>query len=276
MKQTVKLILYYFIYQLGCSSVISFIAYAGYAMRRYSESGTFSLPEDGEASLSVPAVILSLLLSNILMGIHLVWKRYVGRQSWSKVSGRLMAAVLPLTLGMMLWMNYLTERFALPDFTAGMFVQMKDHILGVISIALVAPVFEEMLFRGAIEGHLLRTWKNPYAAILVSALIFGVIHLNPAQIPYAFVLGLVLGWLYWRTSSLLPCILLHLVNNGLSVALMIAAPDSASSMDALFGGKTALLLSIAGLLATVITIRYIICQTAGSTNAQAHKREPEV
>ena len=246
MKQTVKLILYYFIYQLGCSSVISFIAYAGYAMRRYSESGTFSLPEDGEASLSVPAVILSLLLSNILMGIHLVWKRYVGRQSWSKVSGRLMTAVLPLTLGMMLWMNYLTERFALPDFTAGMFVQMKG------------------------------IWKNPYAAILVSALIFGVIHLNPAQIPYAFVLGLVLGWLYWRTSSLLPCILLHLVNNGLSVALMIAAPDSASSMDALFGGKTALLLSIAGLLATVITIRYITCQTAGSTNAQAHKREPEV
>lgn len=276
MRQTVKLILYYFIYQLGCSSVISFIAYAGHAIRRYSESGTLSLPADGEVSLSVPAVILSLLLSNVLMGIHLVWKNYIDRQNWVRISGRLMISILPLTLGMMLWMNYLTEWFALPDLTADMFIQMKDHVLGVVSIALIAPIVEEMLFRGAIEGHLLRVWKNPSAAIFASALIFGIIHLNPAQIPYAFVLGLLLGWLYWRTRSLLPCILLHLINNGLSVILMIAAPESASSMNALFGKTTALALSVAGLLLTVITIWYIIRQTAGSTNAQAHKRKPEV
>lgn len=276
MRQTVKLILYYFIYQLGCSSVISFIAYAGHAIRRYSESGTLSLPADGEVSLSVPAVILSLLLSNVLMGIHLVWKNYIDRQSWVRISGRLMISILPLTLGMMLWMNYLTEWFALPDLTADMFIQMKDHVLGVVSIALIAPIVEEMLFRGAIEGHLLHVWKNPSAAIFASALIFGIIHLNPAQIPYAFVLGLLLGWLYWRTRSLLPCILLHLINNGLSVILMIAAPESASSMDALFGKTTALALSAAGLLLTAITIWYIIRQTAGSTSAQAHKRKPEV
>ena len=276
MRQTVKLILYYFIYQLGCSSVISFIAYAGHAIRRYSESGTLRLPADGEVSLSVPAVILSLLLSNVLMGIHLVWKNYIDRQNWVRISGRLMISILPLTLGMMLWMNYLTEWFALPDLTADMFIQMKDHVLGVVSIALIAPIVEEMLFRGAIEGHLLRVWKNPSAAIFASALIFGIIHLNPAQIPYAFVLGLLLGWLYWRTRSLLPCILLHLINNGLSVILMIAAPESASSMNALFGKTTALALSVAGLLLTVITIWYIIRQTAGSTNAQAHKRKPEV
>ena len=51
----------------------------------------------------------------------------------------------------------------------------------------MAPLVEELLFRGAIEGHFLQTGKRPGMAILLSALIFGLIHVNPAQVPFASV-----------------------------------------------------------------------------------------
>lgn len=259
MKQTVKLILYYFLYQLGCTFVVSALFYGGYAFRNYLETGEVNIPDDN-AAFALPATIIALLLSNVLMGVHLFFYRYLDRDTrttWSPVSGKVLAAVIPLTLGMMLWMNYLMELLDLPDLTAGMFLQMKDNVLGVVSIALVAPVVEEMLFRGAIEGHLLRRWGNPKRAIGISALIFGLIHLNPAQIPYAFVLGLLLGWLYYRTGSIVPGIVLHLVNNGISVALMLVLPNPEAGLTDLAGEAGAAVLAVVGLAITAGVIGYM-------------------
>lgn len=259
MKQTIKLLLYYFLYQLGCMLVVPAFFYGGYALRNYLETGEMVIPDDNTA-FALPATIIALLLSNILMGAHLLFYKYLDWDrctTWSLVSGKVLAAVIPLTVGMMFWVNYLMELFDLPDLTADMFLQMKDSMFGVISIALVAPVVEEMLFRGAIEGHLLRRWKNPKWAIVVSALIFGVIHLNPAQIPYAFVLGLLLGWLYYRTGSIVPGIVLHLLNNGIAVVLMLALPDPMAGLADLFGETGAALLSVIGLVITAGGIGYI-------------------
>ena len=259
MKQTIKLLLYYFLYQLGCMFVVSAFFYGGYALRNYLETGEMIIP-DNNAAFALPATIIALLLSNVLVGGHLLYYKYLDRDTrttWSPVSGKVLAAVVPLTVGMMFWMNYLMELLDLPDLTAGMFLQMKDSVFGVISIALVAPVVEEMLFRGAIEGYLLRRWKKPKWAIGVSALIFGAIHLNPAQIPYAFVLGLLLGWLYYRTGSIVPGIVLHLVNNGISVVLMLVLPDPTAGLADWFGETGAALGAVVGLVVTAGGIGYI-------------------
>lgn len=77
-----------------------------------------------------------------------------------------------------------------------------------VAVCLLAPVLEEMLFRGV----LLRAFLRQHArgtAIAASALYFGVAHLNIYQFTLTFLLGLLLGWLYERSRSLLPCIALH-------------------------------------------------------------------
>ena len=76
----------------------------------------------------------------------------------------------------------------------------------------LAPVLEEMLFRGVILRAFLHRYPKG-AAISVSALYFGIAHLNVYQFALAFLLGLVLGWLFERSRSLLPCIALHAVYN---------------------------------------------------------------
>ena len=62
-------------------------------------------------------------------------------------------------------------------------------------------------------------------AILFSGLIFGIFHLNPVQIIGACLIGFLLAWLYYKTRSLMACILIHIMNNGLSVYLSLKHPE---------------------------------------------------
>jgi len=80
------------------------------------------------------------------------------------------------------------------------------------SAVLAAPIVEEILLRGIILDGFLKRY-SPTKAIVWSAAIFGIMHLNPVQSVGAFILGLALGWLYYRTRSLWLCIFLHFVNN---------------------------------------------------------------
>ncbi|QTN30036.1 CPBP family intramembrane metalloprotease [Rhodoferax sp. AJA081-3] len=99
----------------------------------------------------------------------------------------------------------------------------------VVATCVIAPIVEEMLFRGI----LLRSFLEQYprgVAIGFSALYFGAAHLNIYQFLLAFLLGLLLGWLYERSSSLVPCIALHAAVNG-SVVLLETSKDSVTSLD---------------------------------------------
>ena len=89
-------------------------------------------------------------------------------------------------------------------------------VSGPLALVVIAPLTEELIFRGLIlRGLLART--SPWRAIVISALLFALIHLNPWQFTTAFVAGLVLGWAYFRTGSLSLCMAGHALNNGLSL-----------------------------------------------------------
>jgi len=85
--------------------------------------------------------------------------------------------------------------------------------------SIVGPLLEEYLFRGVLLRGLLRNY-SPWVAIWQSALLFGVFHMNPSQSLSAMLLGLLLGWLYYRTQSLALCVSLHALNNALAFFMM--------------------------------------------------------
>lgn len=93
----------------------------------------------------------------------------------------------------------------------------------IFTIVLVAPFTEELFFRGLILGGFLLRYRAS-VSILVSALMFAVLHLNPWQAIPAIAAGLFLGWVFHRTRSLVPCLVGHLVNNALAVAAVAAMP----------------------------------------------------
>ena len=85
-------------------------------------------------------------------------------------------------------------------------------------VAIFAPIFEEWLCRGMVLRGLL-TKMRPGWAIVVSALFFAVIHANPWQALNAFLIGLMMGYVYYKTGSLILTMVIHFVNNGTSVIL---------------------------------------------------------
>ena len=96
----------------------------------------------------------------------------------------------------------------------------------VIATCILAPLLEELLCRGMIQRGIART-HSPRTAILWSAFIFALIHLNPWQAIPAFVLGLLFGWVYYRTGCLWLTIFLHCLNNSLSTLLSRLIPGMA-------------------------------------------------
>lgn len=84
----------------------------------------------------------------------------------------------------------------------------------ILKVVILAPVIEELIFRGIIMHGLMRNYSG-ITAVVVSALLFALFHLNPWQFPATFILGLLLGLLMLRTRNIFLCILGHAINNGL-------------------------------------------------------------
>ena len=84
-------------------------------------------------------------------------------------------------------------------------------------IAGLAPLVEELVFRGLLYGWVAGRWGT-VAAWIVSSLAFAAAHVEPAHIILVLPLALWFGWLRRRTDSLLPSLVAHMVNNGFAVA----------------------------------------------------------
>lgn len=91
-------------------------------------------------------------------------------------------------------------------------IRVANAFMQFLSVGFIAPVAEELLFRGCIFGTLKKE-MHPWVAIVISAAIFGVAHLTPLGIIYATGLGILLGWLTWRTGSVVPSLLFHMAYN---------------------------------------------------------------
>ena len=122
------------------------------------------------------------------------------------------------------WNMQLTNKSSILAEFYEMFTEMMKELTGgpfwssFLTVAIFAPIFEEWMCRGMVLRGLLTKMK-PGWAIVVSALFFAVIHANPWQALNAFMIGLVMGYVYYKTGSLILTMIIHFVNNGTSVVL---------------------------------------------------------
>ena len=135
------------------------------------------------------------------------------------------------TVAMMYFLNYaigiigaLLSKFGLPDTSPDFSLNgsVLFNTFTFISVVILAPIFEELIFRGMILNTL--TKYNKMFAIIVTSLLFGLLHLNITQAIPAFFMSLVLCYMYVQTDSILVTILAHAGNNLL--ALMAVYSDN--------------------------------------------------
>jgi len=141
------------------------------------------------------------------------------------------------SLGLLIPSTWLQEHMPeLPNIVEQEFDMILKDRWGYLAIGLLAPLAEEIVFRGAILRSLLEK-MSPWTAIALSALLFAVFHLNPAQMPHAFLVGLLLGWMYWRTGSILPGMAYHWANNSAAYVIYNVYPNPDMQLIDVFKGS---------------------------------------
>ena len=217
MVRICKLVIYYFLYQFLFTALIALPSTWIQIMNNGGDVSNFT---PGETTITTTG--LAMVLSGIAMIWHLIHFKYVkfNLKSFSEVSVKTIGLSIPLIVAGMLFINLCSEFIGLPDLMQDTFRAMSRNVFGIISIAIMAPLVEELLFRGAIQGYMLRKGMKPLHAILIASAIFGIVHMNPIQIPFAFAIGLIFGWLYYRTGSVVPGIIGHFINNSIACLQM--------------------------------------------------------
>ncbi len=114
------------------------------------------------------------------------------------------------------YMNNLSSMLQFNSFGMALFL--------TAGIVLLAPLGEELLFRGFLQQFLEQYWQDITRAVLVTSLFFAIIHMNPFWLIQIYILGLMLGYLTWRTGSIWAGFILHSANN--FVALMFSNFDT--------------------------------------------------
>ncbi len=128
-------------------------------------------------------------------------------------------------------------------------------LLNFLCVSIFAPFFEEWLCRGMVLRGLLGNKVKPVWAVVISALFFALIHLNPWQALPAFLLGCLFGYVYYKTGSLKLTMLMHFTNNTVSLIMsnIDALKDADSWMD-VFPGAVYWAVFAACLVATALVV----------------------
>lgn len=237
MKTAIKLVLIYLACQI-LAMVVAIIPTIAYYMIKYGST------EGSEKGALAPTMILGF----VFMTIYLWKKGYISKEkeTWSPVSGVFLLMSVLICFATIIIIEQVQALMPwLPNLMENTFDILQSGWGGILAIAILGPILEELLFRGAITRVLLKKY-NPTKAIILSALVFGIFHINPVQIVTATLMGLLLGWIYYKTASLIPCILIHIVNNSLSVYMGLKYPDVDYSWELFTGtGYIELIVAIA-------------------------------
>ena len=202
-------------------------------------------------SLGMTTIITTVLSSGLTIFLFLKLRWTPVSPSWMQTRPWIVLtwSVL-LALGTIIPSERLVEvlQMEMPEQMMKTFEEVMKKPIGYVVIGILAPFAEEVVFRGAILRKLLGMMdeKRHWVAIAISALVFGLVHINIPQGIHAFLIGLLLGWMYYRTRSILPGILFHWVNNSVAFIMFHIMPQMADGklIDLFHGNERMVTLSV--------------------------------
>ena len=202
--------------------------------------GVMMLIEGKTVQMTAPIIIVSMALAAaVTLGLFLSLKWAEVSRSWMQTRPWVVLVwCCVAALGSIIPSVWLQEQMPeLPNWLEQQFDMIMKDRWGYFAIGILAPVAEELVFRGAVLRALLSWSKNHWGMIALSALIFALVHGNPAQMPHAFLIGLLLGWMYWRTGSIIPGVAFHWANNSIAYLIYNIYPNPDIKLIDIFKGS---------------------------------------
>jgi membrane protease YdiL (CAAX protease family) len=186
----------------------------------------------GRPTIVLGGLVLSGMLTIAILAMHLhKYRRHElinvfrpNQWSWGKTIGTAFALQVGTGAVGALYTKYVLNGKETQKDTTEIITSIKSptaYVLGFVAIAVIAPIVEELLFRGYLQSALSRRMK-PWLSILIASVVFGAIHFQPLAFPLLAALGAGFGYLYHRTQSLKVNIALHMINNGLAFFALVS------------------------------------------------------
>ncbi len=208
--------------------------------------GVWTLMGGGSDVTTTKLLVMTAACNGLAIAVFLLAKwaevspNWLLTKQWSVLIWAVLAA-----MGLVIPETWLLEHLPeLPNWIENEQQMLMSNYWGYLVIGLLAPLAEEIVFRGAILRDLLTKMK-PWMAIAISALLFSLVHMNPVQMPFAFLIGILLGWMYWRTGSILPSMAYHWANNSIAYILFRTYPDPDIKLIDIFkGSETHVLMAV--------------------------------
>ena len=155
----------------------------------------------------------------------------------------------------------ISELIPMPEIIKKAFMNLAKGtgIFAFLMMVVAAPVLEELIFRGIILDGLLEKY-SPLKSILISSILFGIVHLNPWQFVAAVILGGFSGWIYYKTKSLTLSIIIHATANfcGYITRLFIDESSMDKSSIEFYGGLlNYILIILASIIITTLCVLFI-------------------
>ncbi len=196
-------------------------------------------------------------VSSVLTIALFAWRRWapLTRQWLQTRPWASIAWTVVLALGIILPTQWVYEQMeiVMPKQMQAMFESIMRYPWGYLVIGILVPIAEEMVFRGAILRSLLQVFdrRMHWLPIVLSAMLFGLIHMNLAQGIYGFIVGLLLGWFYYRTGSIFLGLVAHWVNNSVAYVMFNLTPNQDGKLIDLFYGDAKVMYMALGFSACI-------------------------
>ena len=134
-------------------------------------------------------------------------------------------ATLFLLAGTLNYFQFFIEKIGLNISTPTIEINsFGNYLISLVSLAVIPAICEELLFRGVLVNCLKH--KGPMFAVVFSSIMFAIFHFSPLQLIYPICFGLILGIVYLRTDNIIFPILLHFINNALSISIQYFSNSS--------------------------------------------------
>jgi hypothetical protein len=160
--------------------------------------------------INSPYCIIPTLLFYIITIIYLYKKNKI---FYNKLPKNLYYPLITLGISISCLLNMIIFKINIPTIT-----NKVNPILLLISSSLIGPIYEEILFRYILQNRL-KKFNSNHKSIIISTIIFSLIHITPIKIFYAFILGLILNITYHKTNNLTSSIIIHIYANSISLLL---------------------------------------------------------
>lgn len=127
---------------------------------------------------------------------------------------------IPLTASLKKFFDNMESQYAEQVKLMATFKTPTDYIIAIFIIALMPAIVEEVFFRGALQSSITRSIKVPWLAIIITSIIFSVVHFSWYGFIPRVALGMVLGYIFYYTGNLWYSIIGHFFNNALMVTIL--------------------------------------------------------